>query len=224
MSDLSFLVRGRSMDLVAMTARTALRSTLGLGDEIVELGRDDVVVVHDIEDAAGGDWTSAVGSHQHWFNPNKHRFAAFLSDGAAFEAIEGRGEWPSPWLSSLVDTDRPDLVAARDAGGIPDLLSAWMAPPAVSGAFAVGFVAYDLEDGVSRLPLGHWPDPGLKIATGVLWTLTLRAPDADRARARAEEILVTRTRTQGMLVHPHMEGWRAVGTPRPCDPVPEVPA
>ena len=37
------------------------------------------------------------------------------------------------------------------------------------------------------------------------------------AQERAEEILVTRTRTQGLLVHPHMEGWTAVGAARPCE-------
>jgi hypothetical protein len=52
---------------------------------------------------------------------------------------------------------------------------------------------------------------------GILWTIALRADDAVSAQARAEEILVTRTRTQGLLVHPHMEGWTAVGAARPCE-------
>ena len=47
---------------------------------------------------------------------------------------------------------------------------------------------------------------------------------AEAARARAEEILVTRTRTDGMLVHPHMEGWTAVGAARPCTPAAAVQA
>ena len=44
------------------------------------------------------------------------------------------------------------------------------------------------------------------------------------ARERAEEILVTRSRTEGLLVHPHMEGWTAVGAARPCEPAAEVRA
>jgi hypothetical protein len=81
----------------------------------------------------------------------------------------------------------------------------------------VSFIAYDLEDGVSRLPHGHWPAPEHEMLQGILWTIVLRADDAVAARERAEEILVTRTRTQGLLVHPHMEGWTAVGAARPCE-------
>lgn len=223
MSDLGFLVRGRSVDLVAMTAGRALRTTLGLGDEVVDLLRDQLVCIAGVEDSTAGDWTAAVHAHQHWFNPNKHRFASYLSSDGALAAVAGSGAWPSPWLRELVDTDRPDLMAARDAGALGDLLAGWMAPPVVSGAFAVSFIAYDLEDGVSRLPAGHWPGTEQQILQGVLWTLILRAPDAEAAKARAEEILVTRTRTDGMLVHPHMEGWMAVGAARPCEPSAEVP-
>ena len=224
MSDLTFLVRGRSVDLVAMTAGRALRTTLGLGEEVLDLFRDQLVGIAGVEKSAAPSWTAAVLAHQHWFNPNKHRFASYLSSDGAHAAVAGGGSWPSPWLRELVDTDRPDLVASRDAGAPGDLLAGWMAPPVAPGAFAVGFIAYDLEDGVSRLPTGHWPDPKQDVLSGVLWTLILRAADAEVARQRAEEILVTRTRTDGMLVHPHMEGWTAVGAARPCEPPAEVPA
>ena len=224
MSDLSFLVRGRSVDLVAMTAGRALRTTLGLGEEVVDLFRDQLVCVADVDKSAAGAWTSAVLAHQHWFNPNKHRFASYLSSGGAVAAVAGSGTWPSPWLSELIDTDRPDLIASRDAGVPGDLLTGWMAPPPAPGAFAVSFIAYDLEDGVSRIPTGHWPGTKQDVLLGLLWTLILRAPDGETARGRAEEILVTRARTEGMLVHPHMEGWTAVGAARPCEPSAEVQA
>ncbi len=224
MSDLSFLVRGRSVDLVAMTASRALRTTLGLGEEVLDLFRDQLVCIAGVEKPAAQSWTGAVLAHQHWFNPNKHRFASYLSSDGALRAVTGGGTWPSPWLSELIDTDRPDLMASRDSGEPGDLLAGWMAPPSASGAFAVSFIAYDLEDGVSRLPAGHWPDPNPDVLQGVLWTLILRASDAEAAKVRAEEILVTRTRTDGMLVHPHMEGWTAVGAARPCEPSAEVQA
>lgn len=217
MSDLSFLVRGRSVDLVAMTARHALQTTLGLGDEVLDLYRDQLVCVAGVDQAHGAEWTAAIAARQHWFNPNKHRFASYLSADGALVAAAGKGDWPSPWLSALVDADRPDLVAARDNDRLGDLLAGWMAPPAEAGAFAVSFIAYDLEDGVSPLPHGDWPAPGHDMLQGILWTIVLRADDAVSASARAEEILVTRTRTQGLLVHPHMEGWTAVGAARPCE-------
>lgn len=217
MSDLSFLVRGRSVDLVAMTARHAIQTTLGLGDEVLDLYRDQLVCVSDVDESHAAAWTEAISAQQNWFNPNKHRYASYLSNDGALVAAAGRGDWPSPWLASLVDTDRPDLVAARDADRLGDLLAGWMAPPVEAGAFAVSFIAYDLEDGVSRLPHGHWPAPEHEMLKGILWTIVLRAGDATAAQERAEEILVTRTRTQGLLVHPHMEGWTAVGAARPCE-------
>jgi hypothetical protein len=224
MSDLSFLVRGRSVDLVAMTARRALQETLGLGDEVVDLYRDQLVCIAEVGEPAAGHWTEAVAGRQHWFNPNKHRFASYLSSPGALDAARGSGDWPSPWLQALVESDRPDIVAAQEAGTQQDLLSGWIAPVAASGAFAVAFIAYDLEDGVSRLPAGHWPAPGHEKLEAQLWTIVLKADDAARALSRAEEILVTRTRTRGLLVHPHMEGWMAVGRPRPCQPAAEVQA
>jgi hypothetical protein len=224
MSDLSFLVRGRSVDLVAMTARHALQTTLGLADEVIDLLRDQLVLVAAIDEAGAEEWTEAVSAQQNWFNPNKHHFASYLSSDGALAAARDQAAWPSPWLQQLVDTDRPDLVAARESGRAGDLLAGWMAPPVESGAYAVSFVAYDLEDGVSRLPHGLWPARDHEILQGVLWTIVLHAASADAARERAEEILVTRSRTDGLLVHPHMEGWTAVGAARPCEPAAEVRA
>jgi hypothetical protein len=175
------------------------------------------VCVTGVDEAHATAWTEAMAAQQHWFNPNKHRFASYLSADGALAAARGRGDWPSPWLSALVDTDRPDLVAARESDRLGDLLAGWMAPPVEAGAFAVSFVAYDLEDGVSRLPHGDWPAPDHEMLQGILWTIVLRGADAAAAQERAEEILVTRTRTQGLLVHPHMEGWTAVGAARPCE-------
>lgn len=107
MSDLSFLVRGRSVDLVAMTARRTLQSTLGLGDEIVDLTRDQLVCISGIPDDSGAAWTEAIAAHQHWFNPNKHRFASFLSADGAFAAIAGKGSGPRPGCArSSTPTDR----------------------------------------------------------------------------------------------------------------------
>ena len=72
MSDLSFLVRGRSMDLAAMTARHALQDTLGLEDEVIDLLRDQLVLVAGIDAERSTEWTEAISAQQNWFNPNKH--------------------------------------------------------------------------------------------------------------------------------------------------------
>ena len=209
MSALTFLVRGRSVDLVAMTAFNTLRDTLGLGDEIALLNRDDVFVIEGVDAASAPAWIEACTAHQHWFNPNKHRFAAALSADGALEAARSDGEWPHPWLTGLVRTDRPDLVAAGDVDA--DVLGAWLGLRASAEHFAVPLVAWDREDSIGALPGGHWPDGSATRLRAVLWTLVLRATSAEAASSRAEELAVTRARRQGLLVHPHMQGFAPVG-------------
>lgn len=208
MSTLAFLVRGRSVDLVAMTAFNTLRDTLGLGDEIVGLLRDDLFAIEGVD--AGADWVAACQAQQHWFNPNKHRYAAFRAADGAVASIRTDGAWPEPWLEALISTDRPDL---EGTGGGEHPRRAWIGVRAYEGAFAVPVVSWDREDGVGPLPGGHWPDATATRIRGVLWTLILRAEDADSAAARAAELVATRARRQGLLVHPHMQGWTAWGDP-----------
>ncbi len=216
MSDLAFLVRGRSVDLVAMTAFNTFRDTLGLGDEIALLGRDDVYVIENVDEGDAPAWIEACTDHQHWFNPNKHRFAAVLAHDGALEAVRTEGTWPHPWLQRLIQTDRPDLVASQRA--IDDVLRAWLAVRPADGHYAVPLLAWDLEDGLSPLPGGHWPDGQRVRLRGVLWTLVLRADSVDAASARAEELAVTRARRKGLLVHPHMQGYAPIGPALALEP------
>ncbi|MBN1879627.1 hypothetical protein JW823_05910 [bacterium] len=43
------------------------------------------------------------------------------------------------------------------------------------------------------------------VQSGVLWTLVLKAESLDAARRIAEDIAVTRSRTEGLLANPHYE-------------------
>lgn len=218
MSALAFLVRGRSVDVVAMTAIHALRDTLGFGDEVAGLTRDDFVLVEGVDAAAAEAWQRGFTSQQHWFNPNKHRFAALeVAEGGLRCAREG-GDWPDPWARRLVDTDRPDLVARRARGEVDDVLGAWIGAEPRAGHYAVPLAVWDREAGIDALPRGAWPDPTRPRLRGVLWTLTLKSEDAARASARTEELAVARARRQGLLLNPHMEGHAAVGPARALDP------
>jgi hypothetical protein len=215
MSALAFLVRGRSVDLVAMTALHALRDTLGLGDEVISLARDEMVVIEGVDLRSASEWTAGFTHQQHWFNPNKHRFAAFeVSEGALARARSEASAWPHPWVRALIETDRPDLVALQQAGRLADPLAAWLGAPAGPGHFAVPLAVWDRESAVDALPAGSWPDPACSRLRAVLWTLTLKADSATSAAARAEQLAVTRARRQGLLLNPHMEGFAAVGPAR----------
>jgi len=216
MSTLSFLVRGRSVDLVAMTAFNTFKNTLGLGDEIVGLLRDDLFAIEGIDESAAETWVAACQAQQHWFNPNKHRYAAFLATDGAVACVRDDGSWPEPWLQSMVSSDRPDLESAD----VEDPRRAWIGVRPTTGAYAVPVVAWDREEGAGSLPGGDWPDGSLARIRGVVWTLVLRADRPEEASARAEGLVSTRARRQGLLVHPHMEGWTAWGAPlAELDPV-----
>lgn len=207
MSAYAFLVRGRSVDLVSMSAAHALRVDLGVGDELVALHRDEVHLLEGIEGGDPGAWTDACTRHANWFNPNKHRFALCEAAEGGIEAARTGGPWPTPWLHRRVHTDRPDILA--HSGGA-DALHEWLGLTPDDDAVAVTLAVWDRDEVDGRLPAGHWPEPSVATLPLVLWTLVLRSGDAAHAAARAEELAITRHRRQGLLVHPHMEGWARV--------------
>lgn len=54
-----------------------------------------------------------------------------------------------------------------------------------------------------RGPRGY--DAVSAVETGVLWTLRLKADSPEAARAMAEEIAITRSQSQGILMNPHFQ-------------------
>lgn len=203
MSELVLLVRRRGVDLVAMSALTALRGPCGLGDRLVALCRDDgyVLGLSGAFDAAA--WERACVARADWFNPNKHRYALYEGQPGALDAARGVAAWPSPWLTRRLGSDRPDLAATAGR----DELEAWLALPAQPSTTRHSLLAWQCDDAVAALPHGHWPDAATGLVRLTLWTLQLRAGSPDDAARLAEEAAITRTRERGLLVHPHMQGW-----------------
>ncbi len=68
------------------------------------------------------------------------------------------------------------------------------------GASAPGMV--DALQG--RLGYG---DAVAAVNKGILWTLKLDCQSADQAKRLAEEIVVTHSREQGLLMNPHFQAW-----------------
>ena len=61
-------------------------------------------------------------------------------------------------------------------------------------------------EGLAATLRGHLGyDAVRSVATGVLWTLRLAADSDEAARAMAEEIAVTRSQSQGILMNPHFQ-------------------
>jgi hypothetical protein len=200
------------VDLVAMTAAHAIRENLGLGESLLDLRRDDVFVIEGDDLKEPGAWAGPCTERAHWFNPNKHRHALFEASPGAIDAVRGGGSFPRPWLGSLVATDRHDLTVGEGCG-----LADWLALPGRNGGFAVVLASWDREQALANLPSGRWPDTHARLLRLQMWSLALVAESAEAAREDAEAVAVTRSRAQGLLIHPHVEGWTMLEPPWPLD-------
>lgn len=203
MSAAVFVVRHRTVDLIAMSALRALRVELGVGDDLVSLSRDDAYAL----DGAVADIPATLCLGQaHWFNPNKHRHGWFSAPGSVPAALRDGGTWPQEWLSTLQSTDRPDLL---DRTGVT--WEDWVAAP--DGSRPVSLVTWDLERPVTAAP---WSDD-VRVAKLQLWTLGFASGVSDPVDL-ARRCAVTTGRREGLLVNPHMEGWSFVDPARETTP------
>lgn len=79
------------------------------------------------------------------------------------------------------------------------------------GRWVAQVLVTDAEDGAAQGMLAAlqgrlgYGDRVTGLLRGVLWTLELDCDGAEQARRLAEEIAVTRTRTQGLLMNPHYQ-------------------
>jgi len=207
---IAFLVRHRTVDLVGMSALHALRTDMGFGEEIIGLRRDDFFAIEGRDAEASRAWTDACLAQAHWYNPNKHRFACYAATAGAIATATKSSDWPREWLGELFESDRPDLLDGQHSG-----LRDWIRTPEVPvEATSMALAAWDREVGVRALPHGRWPNADVQLLRGHLWTLHVLVDDEARARSLAESVAVTTSRSQGLLIHPHVEGWAAVGSAR----------
>jgi hypothetical protein len=189
MTQTTLLVSHKGVDLHAVTALRVMQRRLEGGDALQALHRCEV---HTFCDGGDGRTVAELLEIGRYFNPNKHHWGHFeLTDGAA------------NWL-------------AEPATGGADLAPAWPGRPLASD---LAPVTDDLAD---RLLGGVVPDPMVAVdvvatplgergplLSGVLWRLVLA--DDGRAPGRlAERLTVARTGRQGLLVNPHLHGWRTV--------------
>jgi hypothetical protein len=203
MTPLVFLLRHRAVDLVAVSAAAALRDALGLGERLRVLRRDDGYSLENLQKGSQEEWMRACVHRSSWFNPNTHRHALFEAAPGAHTAALGGGSWPEPWLGRLLGTDRPELAKP---GSCNDL-DAWLSLPPERDSYRVSLLAFDSEEPVRTLPKGHWPDAKGQVLAFQLWTLLLAAPDEAAAYELALEVSLARSRSRGLLIHPHRERW-----------------
>ncbi len=203
MSAYAFFVCHRTVDLVAESAAHALRTSLGLGEELISLRRDDVFVLEGMPEGQDEAWGAACANHAAWFNPNTHRQAFFVTRPGALDAAARGDDWPADWIQGMVLSDRADLAGGPESCDLGD----WLALPRRNGSFAVSIAAWNSEDPIHVLPRGGWPSAEAGVLPFQLWTLALRAEDEEAAKELALEHALTRSRDHGLLIHPHVERW-----------------
>ncbi|HPF36380.1 MAG TPA: hypothetical protein P5571_13355 [Candidatus Krumholzibacteria bacterium] len=180
----------KGVDLHAETAARVARRHLAGGEHLAALRRAEF---HTFWHEAGAEAPESVArllDVGRFYNPNKHHFAHFELEGAEAPwyraAAPARGETlPAGWPGAVL---RTDLTAAD---GVLDHL---LGGPPASGAVAVDVAAF---------PLGE----AGPLLSGVLWRLVFPAGTAD-AEALAASLTQARSAREGLLVNPHMQGWR----------------
>jgi hypothetical protein len=181
---------------------------MGFDQVVVSLRRDDAYILEGRSVRADADWVNSCLGQAHWFNPNKHRHAAYEATLGAHVAAESGAPWPQPWLGKLIATDRPDLAGSKRDG-----LESWLLMETLEHGdeYRVTLAAWDRERGFAALPHGGWPSREARLLRAQLWTAVLRAEDLDHAIALVRRFAVSESRQEGLLIHPHMEGWALVG-------------
>ncbi len=180
----------KGVDLHAETAGRVLQRNLEGGSHLLSLNRAEYHTFWREEGADAPDSVQRMLAVGRFYNPNKHHYAHLElegSDGPWFgPAAARRGEaLTEGWPGSVLATDLPegDDVVSCLLGGLP--------PP---GARVVDMVAFPLgEEG--------------PLLSGVVWRLVLAADTSDPLAA-ADLLTVARSARQGLLVNPHMQGWR----------------
>jgi len=185
----TLLTSHKGVDLHAATASLVMKDRLAGGESLVGLFRCEV---HAFWGEPAGMSIERLLDTGRYFNPNKHYFGHFES-----------GDGGEPWFACTdcrgreLGADWPGVARGTDLTGLADdgtaLYHGLLGGRAPAGYTAVDVVAFGLgQDG--------------PVLSGVLWRLVIQG-DAKTAAPLADQLAVARSRKEGLLVNPHMEGW-----------------
>jgi len=180
----------KGVDLHAETAARVSRRHLAGGDKLAALHRAEFHTFWHEAGAAAPESVARLLGVGRFFNPNKHHFAHFELEGAETpwfaSARPARGEaLPAAWPGAVRETDLP---------GDGDVYHGLLGGPPADGAVAVDVCAFPLgEEG--------------PLLSGVVWRLVFDRGVDDPA-ALAVSLTEARSAREGLLVNPHMQGWR----------------
>ena len=173
--DIEFLVRLKTADTVALTAKNTLRLDLGYELDLLDVRREERWVIQvqaeDVQTARslGGEFAAT----RIFVNPNKQMYTLKAAEsGHTSPSVQNQDEGGPYEVGVIVSYYRDwKAVSARDA---------------------------------LRHTYGYGDRIG-DVKRGVLWKLLLRAQNLDSARKTAEEIALTSSMNRGLLANPHSQ-------------------
>ncbi len=179
---ITLLTAHKGVDLHAATAVRVMRDRLTGGESLEGLYRCQW---HGFTRETIPSDVSTLLETGRFYNPNKHHYGIFAwSGGLAQELAAARQVLPTDWPGSVLNSDLdpgPDLYQRLLGGEVP------------TGRTAVDIATFVREQ------------CGPVIA-GVLWRLVLNI-GRDHAADLACRLAVARSRTEGLLLNPHLEDW-----------------
>ncbi len=176
---IELLVRLKTLDTTALTAKDTLQRDMGYGSILGSISREDywAVTVEEADEAGAGRLAKEfAGGTKIFVNPNKHVYRA---------AVRKEGDPPAAGF----------LPGGKPSGGIHQVC--------VLVQYREDEKAMLVRETL-RKTLGYG-EKVREVARGTLWTMGIREGSRDEALARAEEIALTRGIGQGLLVNPHSQ-------------------
>lgn len=182
----TLLTSHKGTDLHAATALRVMRERLEGGQALRGLYRCEL---HTYRDGDPGLTMERLLAAGRFFNPNKHHFGHFEGP-----VVEGMFDRAGPAPGSALPPQWPGIARDTDRGAADEnLYDALLGGTVPDGCSAVDLVSFPLgQDG--------------PLVSGILWRLNLQAGPEEAAEL-GELLAITRSRKQGLLINPHMEGW-----------------
>jgi phosphoribosylformylglycinamidine (FGAM) synthase PurS component len=192
-------VRLKVIDLVAQTAWMTLTEKMDFSKDLCGMVRYSYWSIEadgENSESVLAEIDRVVRLDSTFTNQNKHFYHLGLSMEPDGDVSLAAGDFDP-------GSDYPKSDCSCDDGGCPGIFACDLLVRERTGDREEGFV--------SRLNSRLEGVSVTSVRAGELWRLVVCAPDEDEARKKVEEMAVTRSRQEGLLLNPHYQRFEFAG-------------